>query len=320
MHDSDFLMQNRHLHSFVLFFTLAICGWTICFFKSRQDSLQSDELLSKIFGLWHERADIIFFGDSVLNTVNPIEERTAVAPTEPLLKTVIEYLAADLNVKIRDASYSGSIPTDFIPAIKLLERHDNHYELAILQVDPVTLARPKQKALHDLLQARYNLVDAPRHAFKAVAHYVYLKNLNTPNIIASKAEEKKLVFAIKTEDSKTALDLFHTQRPMSKSEIFKSIQIFQQAVQGISNRLLIVINPIDRAFLAANLDPNYLNEVDARCLKIQQACKDLHIDCLDLHSLIPQSSHYYDGHRVHLDAYGRQTMAKAIAEYIRGHY
>ncbi len=284
-----------------------LIGWGICFSRLKAD-IQEDEYPARIVAESHKGAPIILMGDSVIDSI---------AKGDTDRRTIAQFLEDILGVEVQNASLHGLRLQTAIPVLSLIHSQSSRKrQIVVQQLDPA-FQQTTVNSLFNLWKVRMQLFEKKSPSFLDVMRYGLYKELSEKGPEASSERSKLLaqMKAVQGLDLKLAWDSMDTYR-LELSDVENELSALQAMVRTVADQLICFINPVDKVMLENVLGSTYVQALDERAAVFKEACKRLGIPIIDLQDAIPESYHFNDGNRIHLDDYGRSLVAEHLARYI----
>lgn len=303
------LFSVNEVRFFIYNITIALAGWSSAYFPFSQSASRGDEVLQTLSENLQRPTPLGIIGDSVIDSWNPRRD----AHPDGLWKKLSKLLEQD----VLNMAYPGLRPEDYPRMLELCLPQMPSLRVIWVELNPVLFQWEEALGIREFFHKQLDCWGRNPMNWSDLLIYAALKEFrfsgrpawqtltpgrvdgDDPDVIQHTAVKLQMADAL--DESKLEADLH-------------AIHAFEES-HGV--KIFFFTTPVDLKTLRVAAGEDVYQALCHRIAVVRSVCEKNHWAYLDLSDLIPESYHFFDPHRVHLDEYARQKVAVALAQMYR---
>ena len=265
---------------------------------------------SLVFDFNPETFPILLMGDSVIDTA---------FKTDVSQKSITTFLEDSTDLSVFNASLAGMRPFAYSSLLEAIPIRDTKAGLIIIEFNPIIYAFPPDPEGFNKWLNKIKTIKREIPPLRVFYNYILSsdKEINGQGSHSERAVNAKLNALAEAGETRTIYQIFQTEDLTYLDKIPLTIQAITEKTQALAVKTLFFTPPLDMKMLEKTVDADTIKSITLRIEKAKVACEALGIPFIDLHDAIENSRHFPDAYRMHLDDYGRQFVATALAKAIK---
>ncbi len=293
---------------FILFFIfLALMACFSISLSSLHEFTRSDPILIQFKDSLKNEPSIILMGDSVIYWT---------APKDADKKPVSKYLEDVIKKPVANLSQAGLGLQAFASMLEFFPKDKKKADVLIIEINPVNMIRNVNQEAYEAWKEKFSFVSEKKISLKKFFESIlYLdKKMKTKDSIILKKAESYRPFRNLTQ---SRYDESQLRDESCVKEIDKLLKQIYKDSKPIAHHIVFFITPLNITNIRMLVDNETWNGLQTRISETRTSLKKLKADVIDLMDDKEFKDHFFDEYQDHLDACGRETLAKKIADWLQ---
>lgn len=204
---------------------------------------------------------------------------------EPKQTSVADLFADAFGEPVLNASHSGVVPRGYVDILSLLKKRNQHFQLLIIEINPVTILRPIDEAKYNEWVYKYQSQSNNPSIASVFFKTIFAKDKELSHRDPTFVNSIKNIYFTPELDTESSL----YDNPDNSAIKPMLASIFQSA-KAIANHVVFFITPIDFSTLQSLLGSNIVPIIKKRISAVKTACDELNLLCINNAFLVENSN------------------------------